>query len=99
MVGAIEVEFEYKCQAQPSECGWYRTLTPGSRLVTVDWFQFYKVDAEQNTRLEQILSKHAALFEPCLGKIAGTKAKFYLKKGAKPKFSTVGHAKSRSQSE
>ena len=54
--------------------------------IRLDWFQFHKVDAEQNTRLEQILSKHAALFEPGLGKIAGTKAKFYLKKCAKPKF-------------
>ena len=54
--------------------------------IRLDWFQFHKVDAEQNTRLEQILSKHAALFEPGLGKIAGTKAKFYLEKAAKPKF-------------
>ena len=39
------------------------------------------------------MSKHAALFEPGLGKIAGTKAKFYLKKGAKPKFCWARQAK------
>ena len=38
------------------------------------------------TKLEELLSKHANLFELGLGKIVETTAKLYLKKEARPKF-------------
>ena len=92
VVGAIDVDVEY--EGQQAKLNLVIVDGKGPSLlgrdwlhhIRLDWAQFHKVDAEQSVQLEQILSKHAALFEPGLGKIAGTKAKFYLKKDAKPKF-------------
>ena len=78
VVGAIEVDVEYKGQQAKLNLvivdGTGPSLLGRDWLhhIRLDWFQFHKVDAELNTRVGQIMSKHAALFEPGFG---GTKAK------------------------
>ena len=58
-------------------------------VIRLDWSQFNKVDTRTNEELENVLSKHSALFEPGLGTIEGVKAKLYLKEGAMPRFCTA----------
>ena len=53
------------------------------RVIKLDWAQFNKVSRATNDRMEGILKKHAAVFEPGLGT---AKAKLYPKKDAKPIF-------------
>ena len=92
VVGAIDVDVEY--EGQQAKLNLVIVDGKGQPLlgrdwlhhIRLDWGQFHKVDVEQSTQLKQILSKHATLFKPGLSKIAGMKAKFYLKKDAKPKF-------------
>ena len=52
----------------------------------INWAQFNKIHMQTNEKLESVLDRHIALFQPGLGTIEGMKAKLCLKKDAKPRY-------------
>ena len=92
VVGEVEVDVEYGGQCRKMNLVIVQGHGPSLfgrdwlKLIKLDWAHFHKLDTTTHVELQQILSKHAALFEAGLGTIKGVQAKLYLKKNATPKF-------------